>query len=167
MRVDTDKLDAVREAVDLWLVEAALRHNLSRLGAAAAVADRMGFALRLFRQDAAGGGPWIVYAVSREVYRRALDLAVQGATVSATGTELLEREPWHYEAGHRDDAVVATLCRLFNENVDVDAGDGQRVPGTEAAAHGVRYAAMGAWFGPVKQQWSKLAAMRAQQKQKA
>ena len=173
MRLDTKKLEAVREVVDLWLVEAALEGNLSRTGAAAAMADRVGFALRLIRPPApgsaapgaaAGGasGTWIVYAISRDVYRRALNLAVQGATISATGTELLEREPWHYESDSRDDAIVATLCRLVDENVDVDAGDGTQPIRGLSAAHGARYAAMGAWFEPVKRQWAKLAALQVQ-----
>ena len=150
MLVDTRKLGAVREVVDLWLVEAALEAGQSRLAAAGSLADRIGFALRVLQI----GQTWVVYAVPLDVWRRAMSLAVQGATISAAGTELLEREPWHFESVDRDDAVMATLCRLLDANADVGAGDGDR---TCPPAHGLRYASVGAWFSPVKAQWAKLA----------
>lgn len=154
MRVDVQKLEAVREVIDLPIAEAAIEHGISRVSAALQLADKIGFALRVLPVN----GGWIAYAVSRQVWRRALQLAATGATISAAGTELLEREPWHYESESRDDVVMATLCRLLDEGVNVDAGDGTRpVP----SGHGLRYASMGAWFEPVKAQWAKFAEAHA------
>lgn len=153
MRVDTNKLEAVRDAVDLAIVEAALGSGLSRAWAAAAVADRAGFSLRVIRLPES----WVVYAVSRSVWRRALALAAQGAAISATGTELLEREPWHYESASRDEAMVATLCRLLDEAVDVGVEDHA---GNGPACSREAVAMVGMWFEVVKQQWAKLATTR-------
>src|SRR5690606_8927113 len=63
MLVDSQKLQAVRDVIDVCLVEMALEQGLSRLGAAAALVDRMGFAIRLLPRD----GQWVAYAISREV----------------------------------------------------------------------------------------------------
>ena len=158
MWVDSQKLERVREPVDLAVVALAVEFGVGRSHAAAMLAEQTGYRVRCL----VSGCRWVAYAVTGEVWEKAAGLAGQGATVSAAGTELLEREPWHYEAMDRDEAEMAVLCRLINAEADLGAADDAGLPRRGADAE--RYASMASWFGPVKAAW---AAARQRQKSEA
>jgi hypothetical protein len=143
MIVDAKKLERVREVVDLGIVESALIDGVSRREAAESLAEGLGYRVRAVKV----GERWVAYAVPIEAWRRAAKLARGGQSIRATGTELFERLPWHYESPDLDEAMLAVMCRLLDTGVDLakslasDAAAGREMP-------------MSRWFVAVREQWS-------------